>query len=192
MQLLKLCQYRFLGKKEINVEERSKSHKFKGDKTKNMKEIIQEFLNNKKVAIVGASTKKDNFGRTLLLELRKKDYEVFPVNPKCKEVEGVSCVPMVKDLPNEVESVILAVPPSLTDEIVEQCIGTPIKRIWMIRGVGRGAYAEKAHQLCLDNNIKVVYGFCPLMFYGEGMHKFHFWMRKTFGKLPAEYQLSMN
>jgi len=28
-----------------------------------MKDIIQEFLNDKKVAIVGASVKKDNFGR---------------------------------------------------------------------------------------------------------------------------------
>jgi len=155
-----------------------------------MKDIIQEFTNDRKVAIVGASAKKDNFGRSLLLELGKKDYEVIPVNPKCEEVEGRACVATVKDLPGDVESVILAVPSSLTDEIIEQCIGTPIKRVWMIRGVGRGAYTESAHQLCMDNNIKVVYGFCPLMFYGEGMHKFHFWMRKTFGKLPAEYQLS--
>ena len=157
-----------------------------------MKDIIQEFINDRKVAIVGASAKKDNFGRSLLLELSKKGYEVIPVNPKCEEVEGRACIPRVKDLPEEVESVILAVPPALTDEIIEQCIGTSIKRVWMIRGVGRGAYTEKAHQLCKENNIKVVYGFCPLMFYGDGMHKFHFWMRKTFGKLPAEYQLSPN
>ncbi len=57
-----------------------------------MKDIIQEFINDRKVAIVGASAKKDNFGRSLLLELRKKDYEVFPVNPKCEEVEGIACV----------------------------------------------------------------------------------------------------
>ena len=157
-----------------------------------MKDIIQDFLNDKKVAIVGASAKKDNFGRTLLLELGKKDYEVIPVNPKCGEVEGRPCVPTVKDLPNDVASVILAVPPSLTDEIVDQCIGTPIERVWMIRGVGRGAYTESAHQLCRNNNIKLVYGFCPMMFYGGGMHNFHLWLRKTFGKVPAEYLVSQN
>mgnify|MGYP001823067728 FL=1 len=157
-----------------------------------MKDIIQEFINDRKVAILGASPKMDNFGRSLLLYLSKKVYEVFPVNPKCEEVEGRACIPTVKDLPEDVVSVILAVPPARTDEIIEECIGTPVKRVWMIRGVGRGAYTEKAHQLCKENNIKVVYGFCPLMFYGDGMHKFHFWMRKTFGKLPAEYQLSLN
>lgn len=157
-----------------------------------MKDIIQEFLNDKKVAIVGASSKKDNFGRTLLLELGKKDYEVFPVNPKCGEVEGRPCVRTIKDLPDDVVSVILAVPPSLTDEIIDQCIGTPIKRVWMIRGVGKGAYTESAHELCRENNIKVVYGFCPMMFYGEGMHKVHLWLRKTIGKVPGEYLLSPN
>ncbi len=89
-------------------------------------------------------------------------------------------------------SVILAVPPTLTEEIVDQCIGTPIKRVWMIRGMGRGAYSESAHQLCRENKIDVVYGFCPMMFYGEGMHKFHFWLRKNFARLPAEFQLAVN
>ncbi|MEA3463386.1 MAG: CoA-binding protein [Bacteroidota bacterium] len=157
-----------------------------------MKDTIQDFLNDKKVAIVGASGKKDNFGRSLMLEISKKDYEVIPVNPKCEEVEGVSCISTVKDLPEDVVSVILAVPSSLTDEIIDQCVDTPIKRVWMIRGVGRGAYTESAYQKCRENNIQVVYGFCPLMFYGDGMHKFHLWLRLTFGKLPGEYQLSPN
>lgn len=157
-----------------------------------MKDIIQKFLNDKKIAIVGASNKKDNFGRSLMLELAKKDYQVSPVNPKCKEVEGAACVPTVRELPEEVVNVILAVPPSLTDEIIDQCIGTHVQRVWMIRGVGKGAYTESAHDKCKENNIEVVYGFCPLMFLGDGMHKFHFWLRKRFGKIPAEYQLGVN
>ena len=157
-----------------------------------MKDIILKFQEDKKVAIVGASNNKDNFGRSLMEELSKKDYQVFPVNPKCAEVEGVACVSTVKELPKEVFNLILAVPPSLTDEIIDQCIGTPIQRVWMIRGVGKGAYTESAHEKCKENNIDVVYGFCPLMFLGDGMHKFHFWLRKTFGKIPAEYQLGVN
>lgn len=123
-----------------------------------------------------------------MTELTKLDYEVYPVNPRCDEIEGTACVPTVKELPEEVQNLILAVPASLTDEIIEQCIGTPIKRVWMLKGVSKGAYSEKAHHLCRENDIEVVYGFCPMMFYGSGAHKFHFWIRKTFGKLPAEYQ----
>ena len=155
-----------------------------------MRAIIQDFLESKKVAVVGASTNKENFGRTLMKELANKDYQVIPVNPKYEEVEGVACVPTVKDLPEEVESVILAIPSVLTDEVIDQCVGTHIKRIWMIKGVGKGAYTEKARKTCQDNNIDLVYGFCPMMFFGTGMHKFHFWMRKNLGKMPEEYLLS--
>jgi predicted CoA-binding protein len=155
-----------------------------------MKETIQEFLNDKKVAIVGASNKKDNFGRSIMTELSKAGYEVFPVNPRCEEVEGVACVPSVRDLPEQVKGVILAIPSTLTEEVVSECAGTPIKRVWMIKGMGRGAYSEKAHELCKAHNIEVVYGFCPMMFFGKGMHKFHLWLRKTFSSLPEEYILS--
>ena len=157
-----------------------------------MRDAILDFLDSRKLAVVGASSNKDNFGRSLMEELSKKDYQVIPVNPKYKEVLGVPCVPTVKELPKDVESVILATPPSLTGEIIDQCIGTAVKRVWMIQGVGRGAYSRSAHEKARENNIDVVYGFCPMMFFGDGFHKFHFWLKKTFGKLPAEYLLGSN
>jgi len=127
-----------------------------------------------------------------MLEFAKKDIECFPVNPSYEEVEGRACVNTVRDLPRDVDSAILAIPARLTDEIIEQCIGSGIKRVWMIKGVGRGAYSESAHRKCRENGIDVVYGFCPMMFFGEGMHHFHFWLRKTFGRLPQEYLVSEN
>ena len=152
-----------------------------------MKDTILDFLDSKKVAVIGASPNKDNFGRYLMLELAKKGIETIPVNPKYEAVEGVTCVPSARELPADVEGAIIAVPASLTDEIADQCIGSTVKRVWMIKGVGRGAYTETAHRKCEENDIRVVYGFCPMMFFGDGMHKFHFWLKKTFGKLPAEY-----
>lgn len=155
-----------------------------------MKQIINDFVSQEKLAIAGASPNRDNFGKSLMTELRKAGKEVYPVNPKYKEIDGTPCTGNVKDLPDDVESLILAVPPSLTEEIVDQAVGSGIKRIWMIKGAGKGAYSESAHQKCRENNIDVVYGFCPLMFYGSGMHKFHFWLRETFGKVPEAYKLS--
>ncbi len=50
-----------------------------------MRDIIQAFLDDRKVAIVGASNKKENFGKSIMTELTKKEYEVHPVNPHCDE-----------------------------------------------------------------------------------------------------------
>lgn len=157
-----------------------------------MKKIIQAFVDQKRLAIAGASNNKDNFGRSLMTELAKKGYEVDGVNPNCEEIEGRPCAPTVKELSPEIENLILAVPSHLSEEIVNQCIGTSIKRVWMIKGVGKGAYSEQAHLTCQENQIDVVYGFCPMMFMGDGMHRFHFWLRKRFGKLPKEYMVSAN
>jgi len=155
-----------------------------------MKKIIQAFLDSKKIAIVGVSEKKDNWGKSIMNELTKKGYEILPVNPKYEMIDSVKCYPSVKDLPADTVSVILAVPPSVTEKVVEEMSGTGIKRVWMHRGVGKGASSEKAKELCAKNSIDVVYGFCPMMFFGTGMHKFHFWMRKNLGKMPEEYLLS--
>jgi len=155
-----------------------------------MKQVIQEFLDNRKLAIAGVSNNRDNFGKSIMTELKKLGYDIYPVNPLCTEVDGTSCVPEVKELPAEVTNLILAVPASLTDQIIDQCKGTPIQRVWMLKGVGKGAYSENAHQICRENQIDVVYGFCPMMFFGKGMHRFHFWLRKVFGKLPEEYTRS--
>jgi predicted CoA-binding protein len=154
-----------------------------------MKQTIQKFLDHKKVAIAGASPNKDNFGLYLVKELSKLGNEVFPVNPRYDEVDGKSCLASVKDLPAGVENLILAVPPELSEEIVEQAVGSGIKRIWMVKGMGKGAYSEKAHHTCTENQIEVVHGFCPMMLYGAGGHNFHLWLRKTFGKIPGEYHL---
>ncbi len=157
-----------------------------------MKDTIQAFVDDKNLAIVGASSNKDNFGRYLIAELLKLNYSPIPVNPKYDEVEGIHTIPSVKELPPDIKNVILAVPSSLTEEIVDQCIETHIKRVWMIRGMGKGTYTEAAHKKCMEHEIEVVYGLCPMMFMGEGMHKFHFWLRKRFGKMPAEFLISQN
>jgi predicted CoA-binding protein len=157
-----------------------------------MKQSIKDFLDHKKVAIAGASPKKDNFGLFLMRELEKRGNQVFPVNPAYDDIEGKTCCPSVMDLPADVENLILAVPPELSEKIAEQAVGTGIKRVWMVKGVGKGAYSEKASKTFSENQIDVVFGFCPMMFYGKGMHKFHLWIRKTFGKLPGEYLISPN
>ena len=157
-----------------------------------MKHTIEAFLDSGKVAIAGASPNKDNFGKYLMTELIKLGKEVYPVNPNYDKIEESSCVPTLRDLPEDLENLILAVPPELSEEIAGQAAGSGIKRVWMVKGVGKGAFSEKARVLFEENQIEVVYGFCPMMFYGGGGHKFHHWLRKTFGKLPGEYLISAN
>ena len=155
-----------------------------------MKQTINEFLESKRIAIVGVSENSGNMGKSLMDELGKKGYDILPVNPNYDRIGEVQCHPGIKDLPEDIESIILVVPPSISEAVVNEAIGTPVKRIWMHQGLGKGAYSEAAAERCKSNGIDVVYGFCPFMFFGEGMHKFHFWLRKNLGKVPSEFKLA--
>lgn len=155
-----------------------------------MKATIETFISDKKVAIIGVSPRKENWGKALMVELVKKEYTVLPVNPKFEEIEGEKCYPSVSDLPAEIENVIIAVNPELAEEIIDQFEGSSIKRVWFQRGMGKGSYSEKAANKLREQGIEVIYGFCPLMFIGGGGHKFHFWLRRNFGKTPAGFSMN--
>jgi len=152
-----------------------------------MNKTIDAFLQSKEIAIAGVSPKKGNWGMALIKELKKKGYTVYPVNPKYPEINDMKVYPSVNDLPGSVESLILAVNPERAREIIQQSIGTGIRRIWMQQSIGEGAYSPEGVELAKANQIDCVYGFCPMMFFGGGMHKMHFWMRKNFGKTPVEF-----
>ncbi|MFC2080032.1 CoA-binding protein [Bacteroidota bacterium] len=152
-----------------------------------MNKTIDSFLENKEIAIAGVSPKKGNWGLMLMKELQKNGYTVYPINPLHVEVEGNVCLNAATDLNSSTENLILAVNPERAKEIIQQCDGTGIKRVWLNQGVGNGAYSAEAIDLLKEKKLEYVYGFCPMMFFGKGMHKFHFWMRKTMGKTPLEY-----
>ena len=153
-----------------------------------MKTIIEKFVGDRNIALIGVSTIKQKFGNVLLHELTKKGYTIFPVHPTLKEVEGIKCFPDVKALPCHVNNLIVVVNPLETEHIIPQLKDSPIERVWMHRGVGKGSSSEAAIEACKENGIEVVYGFCPMMFFSaSGMHSFHFWMRKKFGKVPSAF-----
>ena len=153
-----------------------------------MKKIIDQFILDKNIAIIGVSRDQRKFGNALLKELSKKGYSVFPVHPELKEVEGTKCYPSLDDLPGNVNNLLLAVQPKVTEEIVGRINPQKIKRVWMHRGAGKGSASEQAILECKNRGIEVIFGFCTMMFFSPtGIHGFHFWLRKTFGKVPSEF-----
>ncbi len=124
-----------------------------------MQELIKEFLSQKKFAVVGSFRNESKYAYKILKDLKEKKYEVYPVNPNIKEVEGLKCYPTVLDLPEQVDVVDIVTPPPVTEEIVKQCLQKGIMRVW----IQPGAESEKAIKFCQENNIKVVYNACLML-----------------------------
>jgi uncharacterized protein len=123
-----------------------------------MKELIKEFMSKKKFAVIGASGNPHKFGNRIVRDLKKRGYDVYPVNPRLKELEGLKCYTSINDIPAKVDVVDFVVPPTTTEEIIKQCKLLGLKRIWL----QPGSESEAAITYCRENNMKVVYDACVM------------------------------
>ena len=147
------------------------------------KAAINDFLEQKTLAVVGVSRSGKKFGNIASKELRNKGYKVITVHPEAESIDGVQCYPSLKDLPEPVGGVLVVVPPKETEKVVREAHEAGITRVWM----QQGAASDEAVRFCTDNNMTIVHGRCILMFaQPAGFHKFHHWLWKILGKLPHE------
>ena len=149
-------------------------------------ETIEDFLAQKRIAMIGISRNPKDFGAVLFQELRKRGYEVIPVNPKATEVLGQPCFTRIQDIRPPVDTALLMTPANVTDAVVSDCAEAGIRRIWMYRAAGKGAVSPSAVAFCQQHGIQVVPGQCPFMFLpgAGGIHKFHGFVRKITGRYP--------
>lgn len=142
---------------------------------------VEEFLEQKTLAVVGVSRSGKKFGNAAARELRKKGYRVIPVHPVADEIDGERCYANLRELPEQVGGVLVVVPPSETERVVRDASDAGIGRVWM----QQGAQSDTAIEYCNDRGISVVHGECILMFAEPtGGHKLHRWIWKVLGKLP--------
>ncbi|MFC1914229.1 CoA-binding protein [Chloroflexota bacterium] len=124
-----------------------------------MQELIQEFMKQKRFAVVGATDNPQKYGNQIVKNLKSRGYEVYPVNPRLKELEGFRCYSTLADVPVKVDVVDFVVPPEATEEILRQCKKLKLNRIWL----QPGSESETAIAFCHENNLKVVHSVCVMM-----------------------------
>jgi predicted CoA-binding protein len=124
-----------------------------------MQDLIKEFMAQKKFAVVGATDNLQKYGNQIVKNLKRRGYEVYPVNPRLKEVDGVNCYPALADIPVKVDVVDFVVPPAATEEILKQCQELGLTRIWL----QPGSESATAIAFCHENNLKVVHSVCVMM-----------------------------
>lgn len=149
-------------------------------------EAIEEFLAQKRIAVVGISREPKHFSVTLFEELCRRGYDVVPVNPNAPQVLGRRCFGRVQDIQPRVDAALLMTSPEVTDAIVKDCAEAGIRRVWMYRAGGKGAVSRRAVEFCRQNGIEVVPGQCPFMFWrdAETGHRLHGFIRKITGRYP--------
>jgi uncharacterized protein len=142
---------------------------------------VNDFLAQRRIAVVGASDVKGNFARKVYRELRAHGYDVVPVNPSATSVDGDRCFPDLAWVPGEIDGVIVMVHHDVSASVVRACADRDIPRLWLFKGIGgAGAVSDEAVQIAREHGLSLVEGACPLMFLGSPsvFHRIHRFVRR--------------
>ncbi len=88
------------------------------------KNPLEYFFKPRNVAVIGAKDDPDSVGATLMKNLIDSPFEgeIYPVNPKRKEVMGKTCYPSIKDAPGPVDLVLIVTPAPTVPGVIQQCV----------------------------------------------------------------------
>lgn len=148
---------------------------------------IEDFLAQKRLALVGLSRDPAHFSHALLEALEGRGYQVVPLHPEAAEIAGRRCWPRLCAETGPVDGAIVMTSALAAAGAVRDALAAGVPRIWLYKAGGKGAVSDEAVELCHEAGVPVVVGECPLMYLQDAawVHKLHAWGKHIAGSYPA-------
>lgn len=146
-----------------------------------MDKAVENFVQGKRVAVVGASRSGKKFGNSVVTELKDRGYQVLVVHPEAEEIGGEPCYPNLAALEGRADGVWVCVSPQQSDQVLREAVQAGFRNIWLQQGAESQQVLETARRL----GVEPVSGKCILM-YAQPVTGFHRWHRgfmKLIGRL---------
>ena len=149
-------------------------------------ELIRQFLDEKRIAIIGASRHPKEFSRSLMAELQRRGVDVVPVNLHAPEIDGVACARSILEVTPKVSAAIIMTPKYALKQSILECISAGVTTIWLFGLKGPGEFPADMLELCANRGVKVIPGYCPYMFMDNAgwFHRLHGSFNRMFGEYP--------
>ena len=121
----------------------------------------------KTVAVVGASNDRNKFGNKALRAFKAEGYNVIPVNPHEREVEGTTAYRSVLDVPGPIDMATVYVPPVTGETLLQEFEQKGIPEIWINPGAESDALMAEARR----RKLHVIYA-CSIVGIGRNPYQF--------------------
>ena len=89
---------------------------------------------NVRIALIGASNDKQKFGNQIYLDLRAKGYDILPINPKEKFIEGDKAYAALNKMDDVPDIVNFVVPPNIAMKVAKEAVDLGIEYLWFQPG----------------------------------------------------------
>ncbi len=103
------------------------------------------------VAIIGASADRSKFGNKSVRAHQAQGYEVFPINPKGGQIEGLPVYRSLADVPvKRLDRVSLYVPPAIGLSLLPEIAAKGCEELWLNPGSESDELVAAARELGLE------------------------------------------
>ena len=102
------------------------------------------------VAVLGASKDRSKFGNKAVRAYRDRGFEVFPVNPRESEIEGIKVYPSIKDLPKRPNLISVYLPPPILLKLLPDIAQVGCDELWLNPGTESSEVLAAAEGLGLQ------------------------------------------
>ncbi len=80
-----------------------------------------EYFTPRSIAVIGASSEPKKMGYAVMHNLLHFPGQLYPVNNKRGEVQGLKAYPSILDIPNPVDMAVITVPAKHVPSVIEEC-----------------------------------------------------------------------
>jgi predicted CoA-binding protein len=121
------------------------------------------------VAVLGASADRSKFGNKAVRAFVARGYDVYPVNPKGGEVEGLPAYASLADIPPEVklDRISVYLPPAVGLKVLPEIAARGCDELWLNPGSESEELVAAAERLGLN-----VIQACSIVAVGLSPHDF--------------------
>ena len=107
-------------------------------------------MEKKTVAIVGASADRSKYGNKSVRAHLKQGWEVYPVNPKGGEIEGLKVYTSLAEIPVKLDRVTLYLPPAIGLKTLPAIVAANPGELFVNPGAESDELVAEAQRLDLD------------------------------------------
>ena len=104
----------------------------------------------KTVAILGASADSTKYGNKAVRAFKQQGYQVFPVNPKATEIEGLPVYPTISAVPVRPNLVSVYLPPPVVLKVLPEIAAKGCDELWLNPGTESPEVLSEAERLGLN------------------------------------------
>jgi predicted CoA-binding protein len=105
---------------------------------------------SKSVAIIGASADRSKFGNKAVRAFVQQGYEVYPVNPKEAEIEGLPAFKSIADVPVQPNLISVYLPPPVLLKVLPAIAAKGCDEFWLNPGTESDEVLAEAEKLGLN------------------------------------------